>query len=160
MIYLAISRGSQGGWPIAIISKVASSVYSPSTRAKQPSLNNPSPGSSWHKFFINFHFEQDDGLPGSKNQAPQNRLHPPNKVCPLYCRSAFPGGETAGRNVREVVLWILTNVLFYWIRGSSIAHAKELTHSYEPFTVTRGQSWWSKMLIPQHALLDNIEPIS
>jgi len=33
---------------MAIISRVASSVYSPSTSAKQPSLNSPSPGSSLH----------------------------------------------------------------------------------------------------------------
>lgn len=44
---LAISRGSHGGWPIAMISSVPSSVYSPSTNAKQPSVNSPSPGWSY-----------------------------------------------------------------------------------------------------------------
>lgn len=47
MPYRAVTRGSHGGWPIATISKVASSVYSPSTRAKHPSVKNPSPGSSY-----------------------------------------------------------------------------------------------------------------
>lgn len=43
-IDLAASRLSQGGWPMAITIKVASSVYSPSTSAKQPSVNSPSEG--------------------------------------------------------------------------------------------------------------------
>lgn len=37
---------------MAIISRVPSSVYSPSTRAKHPSVNRPSPGSS----YCNLHF--------------------------------------------------------------------------------------------------------
>lgn len=44
--YRAVWRSSQGGWPIATTSRVPSSVYSPSTNAKQPSVYSPSPGSS------------------------------------------------------------------------------------------------------------------
>lgn len=45
--HLEISRGSQGGCPMAMISSVESSVYRPSTSANEPSVNNPSPGSSY-----------------------------------------------------------------------------------------------------------------
>lgn len=56
--YREVSRCSHGGWPIAMISSVASSVYSPSTNATQPSVNRPAPGSSYDTKIIQLWVEE------------------------------------------------------------------------------------------------------
>lgn len=92
---------------MAITSNVRSSVYSPSTKANEPSVNRPSLGWSWER---SAHNARSGGvaLPFLRSPILRCHQHPPRITALLSSVQACPEEETVLQAFLAVVWWILT----------------------------------------------------